>query len=187
MSDCLLLNSNYEPISILPLSVIGWQHALKLYFLDRVTILESYEDWVIRSEYLAINVPSVLVTKEYFDNKKHVKFSRANMYLRDLYQCQYCGDTFNGDDLTIDHVLPRASGGKTNWDNCTTACKACNFKKGHKLMVQIQSSWFPLFDRNPQQFVNIYTCADKDFVPCEIGIYHSAEQPSYISLPVLKP
>ena len=70
MSDCLLLNSNYEPISILPLSVIGWQHALKLYFLDRVQILESYDDWVIRSEYLTINVPSVCVTKEYFNNKK---------------------------------------------------------------------------------------------------------------------
>ena len=143
MSDCLLLNSNYEPISILPMSVIGWQHALKLYFLDRVEILESYDDWVIRSEHLTINVPSVCVTKEYFNNKKHVKFSRANMYLRDLYQCQYCGDTFNGDDLTIDHVLPRASGGKTNWENCTTACKACNFRKGHKLQKPLRMPFKP--------------------------------------------
>ena len=62
MSHTLLLNANYEPISILPLSVINWQHSIKLYFLDRITILESYDDWVIHSEKLAINVPSVCVT-----------------------------------------------------------------------------------------------------------------------------
>ena len=63
---------------------------------------------------------------------------------------------------------------------------AHTFKKGHKLMVQIQSSWFPLFDRNPQQFVNIYTCDNKDFVPCQIKVYHQQDQASFISLPVLK-
>jgi uncharacterized protein len=63
---------------------------------------------------------------------------------------------------------------------------AHTFKKGHRLMVQVQSSWFPLFDRNPQQFVNIYTCEDKDFKKCTIRLYHSAEAPSAIILPVLK-
>lgn len=134
MSDTLLLNANYEPISILPLSVIGWQHAIKLYFLDRVTILESYPDWEIRSEHLTINVPSVCVTKEYFNYKRAVKFSRANLYLRDLYTCQYCDETFDYKDLTIDHVLPRAAGGKTNFENTVTACKPCNHAKGSKLI-----------------------------------------------------
>lgn len=134
MSDTLLLNANYEPISILPLSVIGWQHALKLYFLDRVTILETYPDWEIRSEHLTINVPSVCVTKEYFNYKKAVKFSRANLYLRDLYTCQYCFETFDYRDLTIDHVLPRSAGGKTNFENTVTACKPCNHHKGSKLI-----------------------------------------------------
>lgn len=133
MSDTLLLNSNFEPISILPLSVISWQHAIKLMFLDRVEVIEEYPNWVIRSEHLAINVPSVCVTKEYFNFKKGVKFSRQNLYLRDLYQCQYCDDTFTPKDLTIDHVIPRASGGKTNWENTVTACKPCNHKKGTKL------------------------------------------------------
>ena len=64
---------------------------------------------------------------------------------------------------------------------------AHTFKKGHKLMLQIQSSWFPLFDRNPQQFVNIYTCEDKDFVPCNIKVFHQQDQASFIQLPVLKP
>jgi putative CocE/NonD family hydrolase len=62
---------------------------------------------------------------------------------------------------------------------------AHTFKKGHKLMVQIQSTWFPLFDRNPQQFVNIYQCDDKDFVPCDIRVFHDAENPSSIILPVI--
>lgn len=63
---------------------------------------------------------------------------------------------------------------------------AHTFKKGHKLMIQIQSTWFPLFDRNPQQFMNIYTCTDNDFVPCTINILHQANAASSISLPILK-
>jgi uncharacterized protein len=62
---------------------------------------------------------------------------------------------------------------------------AHTFKKGHKLMIQIQSSWFPLFDRNPQQFTNIYTCDEDAFVPCEVKIYHNSTNASCIWLPVL--
>lgn len=130
MSDTLLLNANYEPISILPLSVIGWQHAIKLMFLGRVNVIETYPDWYIRSERLTINVPSICVTKDYFHYKKYAKFSRYNMYMRDLFKCQYCDDVFDYEDLTIDHVVPRAAGGKTNWENCVTSCKSCNHKKG---------------------------------------------------------
>lgn len=143
MSHTLLLNANYEPVSILPLSIIDWQHALKLYFLERVTILETYPDWVIHSEKMSINVPSVCVTKEYFNYKKHVRFSRSNLFLRDLYQCQYCGDTFDFDELTVDHVYPRTSGGKTSWDNCTTACKPCNMRKGSKLQKPLREPHKP--------------------------------------------
>lgn len=143
MSDTLLLNSDFNPISILPLSVVSWQHAVKLYFLDRVTILETYPDRVIRSEHLTMEIPSVCVTKEYFNYKKTVKFSRANMFLRDLYQCQYCGDTFNTNELTLDHVIPRASGGKTTWENSVTACKPCNYKKGSKLQKPIRAPFKP--------------------------------------------
>ena len=63
---------------------------------------------------------------------------------------------------------------------------AHTFKKGHKLMVQIQSSWFPLFDRNPQQFINIYTCDDKDFIPSDIRIFHQIDAATAIHLPILK-
>jgi uncharacterized protein len=64
---------------------------------------------------------------------------------------------------------------------------AHTFKKGHRIMIQIQSSWFPLFDRNPQQFVNIYTCNNEDFIKSEIKILHNRTNSSYIELPILKP
>lgn len=136
MSDTLLLNQNYEPISVLPLSVINWQHAIKLMYLGRVHVLETYPDWIVHSERLAINVPSVCVTKDYFHYKKHVKFSRYNLYMRDLYKCQYCDDVFDWDELTIDHVTPRVAGGKTNWENCVTSCKSCNHTKGQKTNIK---------------------------------------------------
>lgn len=63
---------------------------------------------------------------------------------------------------------------------------AHTFKKGHRLMIQIQSSWFPLADRNPQQFVNIYECNDSDFIKSAIRIYHDGANSSNIVLPVLK-
>jgi len=132
LSDVLLLNSDYNPISILPLSVISWQHAVKLHFLNRIHILEEYDNWEIHSEYLTMKVPAVAVTSEYFKFKKTAKFSRSNMFLRDLYQCQYCGDTFDFKELTLDHVIPKSQVGKTTWENSVTACKSCNHKKGTK-------------------------------------------------------
>ncbi len=62
---------------------------------------------------------------------------------------------------------------------------AHTFKKGHRVMVQVQSSWFPLVDRNPQKFVNIYTCDDADFIKETIRVYHDSEHPSQLILPVL--
>ena len=63
---------------------------------------------------------------------------------------------------------------------------AHSFKKGHRIMVQVQSSWFPLADRNPQQFVDIYHCDEKDFIKSNIKIFHNANHASKIILPVLK-
>ena len=63
---------------------------------------------------------------------------------------------------------------------------AHTFKKGHRIMVQVQSSWFPLVDRNPQSFVNIYEASANDFQKADIRIYHSSQYPSSIVLPVMK-
>lgn len=59
------------------------------------------------------------------------------------------------------------------------------FKKGHKIMVQVQSSWFPLVDRNPQQFMNIYEASDADFKKQEQRIYCQGKYASFILLPIV--
>lgn len=62
---------------------------------------------------------------------------------------------------------------------------AHTFKKGHRLMIQIQSSWFPLSDRNPQKFTDIYSCDEKDFQKSGIRIFRERQNASTIILPVL--
>ena len=61
------------------------------------------------------------------------------------------------------------------------------FRKGHRLTVQVQSSWFPLMDRNPQVFMDIFSAKVEDFKPARHRLYHSATLPSYLELPILEP
>ena len=63
---------------------------------------------------------------------------------------------------------------------------AHTFKKGHRLMIQVQSSWFPLADRNPQQFLNIYEAMESDYKKATIRIYHDGTNTSSIQLPILR-
>jgi len=61
------------------------------------------------------------------------------------------------------------------------------FKKGHRVMVQVQSSWFPLYDRNPQKFVaNIFTAQPSDYQVATQRVFESARYPSHVTLPVTK-
>ena len=62
---------------------------------------------------------------------------------------------------------------------------AHTFKKGHRIMIQVQNSWFPLVDRNPQTFVNIYECDEDDFQKATHRIYHDARRPSHVKVSVL--
>ena len=136
MSDCLVLNGNYQPLSVLPLSLISWQSAIKLCYLDRVKVVDEYQDWQVHSPNMEFNVPAVVALNDYFPIQKTIRFARHNMYLRDMFQCQYCADIFNPKELTIDHIIPISKGGKTSWENCTTACMSCNVKKGDKTNVR---------------------------------------------------
>jgi predicted acyl esterase len=63
---------------------------------------------------------------------------------------------------------------------------AHTFIKGHRLMIQVQSSWFPLADRNPQKFTDIYHASESDFQKATIRVYHDGENISKLILPVLK-
>lgn len=143
----LLLARTYEPIK-----VISWQRAVTLLFLGKIEILEEYED-ELRSSVLVIKVPAVVRLLNTFRRvKKPVKFSRVNIYARDGYKCQYCGAKMKVSDLTYDHVVPRAQGGKTIWTNIVTCCDACNVRKGGRTPFQagmrllsrpVQPEWVP--------------------------------------------
>lgn len=122
----LVLNADYRPLSYFPLSLWSWQTALKAVFLDRVNIVCEY-DRAVRSPSTEMMLPSVISLKKYVKPSRHPAFTRFNLFLRDKFACQYCGV---GDDLTFDHVVPRAYGGRTTWQNVITACAPCNLKKG---------------------------------------------------------
>ncbi|MCY4458958.1 MAG: HNH endonuclease [Albidovulum sp.] len=124
--SALVLNADYRPLSYFPLSLWSWQDSIKAAFLDRVDVVSEY-DRVVRSPSRAIRVPSVVVLKKYVKPAKSAAFTRFNLFLRDEFACQYCGEQ---GDLTFDHVVPRSKGGKTNWSNVVAACARCNHKKG---------------------------------------------------------
>lgn len=63
---------------------------------------------------------------------------------------------------------------------------AHRFKKGHKIMIQVQSSWFPLVDRNPQKFVNIYKASEQDFQKATHRLYLSGNSASYVGVRVIE-
>ena len=127
-NPALVLNADYRPLSYYPLSLWCWQDAVKAAFMDRVDIVAEYDEYV-HSPSTRIRIPSVVVLKDYVKPQKRVAFTRFNLFLRDGFLCQYCGSK---GDLTFDHVVPRASGGVTSWENVVAACSRCNLKKGAK-------------------------------------------------------
>lgn len=138
MSDTLILNSDGLPLSVVPLSTLGWQDSVKLVFAEDAAILAEYEDWEVHSPSTTMAVPSVLMLREYVKVGRGVKFSRSNVLLRDNYECQYCGLDAKHDRslLTLDHVIPRFLGGKTRWENVVASCSPCNLEKAHFTKMQ---------------------------------------------------
>ena len=125
----LLLNADMQPISLLPLSTVDWQEAIRYMVLDKAEVLEWHDDWIVRSERWSTRVPAVLMLKEYQKPKHNMRLSKRNVFLRDEYLCQYCGDDVSDTSATLDHVIPVSKGGNTTWENSTTACKPCNYRK----------------------------------------------------------
>ena len=121
----LVLNADFRPLSYYPLSLWSWQDAIKAVFLDRVNIVSSY-DKSVHSPSFEIKLPSVVSLKNYVKPPQWPAFTRFNLFLRDRFNCQYCGEA---SDLTFDHLLPRSKGGLTTWENVVTACSKCNLKK----------------------------------------------------------
>ena len=147
--QALVLNASFEPIH-----VVSWQKAIQLLFQGKVEVIEE-SDKEIRTVRLTIKIPAVLRLIKYVPlatKRQIVRFSRANIFVRDHYVCQYCGDKFNKSQLTLDHVTPIVQGGRKCWENIVTACKPCNQKKGGRTPSQAnmhligkprRPSWLP--------------------------------------------
>ncbi len=135
--NVLLLSSWYLPLRIVP-----WQLAVKFVYEARVDVLAHYDEQ-ISSPSVTWHVPAVIRYRRGAPRKKpRLRFSRGNVFLRDGYTCQYCGQPFPQTKLTLDHVTPRSEGGLKCWDNIVTACRPCNTEKSN--LSCDEAGMFPL-------------------------------------------
>ncbi|MFP4355660.1 MAG: HNH endonuclease [Phycisphaerae bacterium] len=150
-SHVLVLNKHYAA-----LRVTSARRAMSLLFKDIAEIVSvedqqycsyDFESWCEVSEFRAryerehhewircikfeLAVPRIIRLLTY-DRlpRRNVRFTRRNIFARDLNRCQYCGRKFPMSELSLDHVVPRSQGGGTDWQNIVCACVKCNVKKG---------------------------------------------------------
>lgn len=151
---CLVLNKSWTPIN-----TVSLQRALIMLFSmergepkARVIDPESYQtfewsDWsklkvlasdeAIQGANIMFKIPEVILLSKYDKlPQRTAHFSRRNLYKRDNMTCQYCGATPGSQELTIEHVIPRAQGGTTTWENCVLACVECNRRKADRTPKQ---------------------------------------------------
>ena len=131
----LVLNADFRPLSYFPLSLLSWQDAITAVFKDHVSVVAEYDKWV-SSPSTKMRLPSVVALRDYVPLPKRVAFTRFNVFLRDRFRCQYCGETFSAKDLTFEHVSPRSKGGETSWTNIVAACDPCNVKKDNRTSMK---------------------------------------------------
>jgi 5-methylcytosine-specific restriction endonuclease McrA len=127
MEQTLLLNASFEP-----LKVVHWRKAVTLLCQGKVEVISVY-DREVHSVSITFKLPSVIRLLRYVRIRQrfdYVPFSRANIYARDEHTCQYCGHKMPTSDLTFDHVVPVAQGGRKDWENIVTCCVTCNRRKG---------------------------------------------------------
>jgi len=180
-NDILVLNKIWIPVYIvdfkktMSLIYTGNAHAL-----DRDYYTYDYDSWLdftikdaeshpyqkIHTTQLAIALPEIIVLTK-FDKlaTRDIKYSRENVFTRDKNKCQYCGKHFNNKEMTIDHVVPKAKGGKSHWSNVVAACKACNGKKADKMLHECGMKLIKL-PRKPQWFNPLTKFAGKEH-PCK--------------------
>src|ERR1700744_1640517 len=99
----LVLNADFRPLSYYPLSLWSWQDTVKAGFLDRVNIIALY-DRVVHSPTVQMQLPPVIALKDYVQADRPPAFTRFNVFLRDTFQCQYCGRKRSTQELTFDHL-----------------------------------------------------------------------------------
>ncbi len=128
MGKVLVLNASYEPLNI-----TSWRRAVVLLIKGKAEQLENSE----RLIYADFPLPSVIRLRHYVRVPyKEIPLTRRNILERDRHTCQYC--RYKGEQLTLDHVLPRSRGGGDTWENLVTACVRCNVKKGNRTPKEAQ-------------------------------------------------
>lgn len=147
-SGVLVLNRAY-----LPIHVTSVRRAFTLIYRDLARAIDEqyqtfdFESWAelgsicegdtIGTARGPIPVPRVIVLTAYDRMpKRYVRFSRINIFARDNFTCQYCGDRPVRSELNLDHVVPRALGGRSTWDNVVCSCVDCNRRKGGRTPEQ---------------------------------------------------
>lgn len=121
MSKVLVLNASYEPLNI-----TSWRRAVVLLLKGKAEQLEHNGKFV----YADFPLPSVIRLRQYVRVPyTDIALTRKNLLHRDGHSCQYCG--YTGDELTLDHVVPRSRGGQDSWENMVIACMRCNVRKGN--------------------------------------------------------
>ena len=133
--------------SWIAIGITSVRNAIIMLCTDRAEVIDpvtyetfTLEKWcsegesatTIRSAYLKIPVPQIVKLNSF--NKvptMKLPYNRENLYKRDKNTCQYCGERPGRKNLSIDHVVPRAKGGRSNWENCVLSCLKCNNKKGN--------------------------------------------------------
>jgi 5-methylcytosine-specific restriction endonuclease McrA len=123
----LVLNASYEPINI-----CAARRALKLVFKG-AAVVEQLSAFTVRTAKIHIPVPSVVRLLQYRRMPRQNRaVSRKGIILRDGGTCQYCREKLPVKNLTLDHVIPRARGGDSTWENLVACCFACNNRKGNR-------------------------------------------------------
>ena len=163
----LVLNRNWQPVNVATVAralVLLWNESARV--VDpRDYQTYSWEDWsklrpaagdrFIQAVRCRLRVPEVITLTQYDRLPAAlVTFSRRNIFKRDHYTCQYCGKQPGAEELTVDHVIPRAQSGQSRWDNCVLACVECNKRKADRTPEQakmrlkrkpVQPIWNPLY------------------------------------------
>lgn len=130
--ETLVLDTSYVPVAR-----VHWQRAVTLLFMGKVEVVEEYEDKNVKSITLSMKMPSIVRFLRALKSKRRaIKFSRENVYARDNGKCQYCGHKLPRPEATYDHVVPRAQGGTTVWENVVISCMGCNQKKRDRTPAQ---------------------------------------------------
>jgi 5-methylcytosine-specific restriction endonuclease McrA len=164
----LVLNRNWQPIHVATVAralVLLWNESARIVDPDDFQ-LYTWADWsrlklrdnepFVQAVRFRLRVPEVVVLSDYERMPTAaVTFSRRNVFKRDHNTCQYCGAQPGSEELTIDHVIPRAQGGVSSWTNCVLACMACNKHKADRTPEQakmrlrkppVRPAWKPLYE-----------------------------------------